>query len=190
MATKREDIVDAAAQLIRQQGVHAASISGIIAASHASAGSIYHHFANKNEIVLEVARTRLAEPLRAAVLAPVEGPLSPAQIFGLIVDAVRAGAVEPPMIVQLWSGSYVDPELRTILRTQFEDARVAMYGHIERWLEGRGVRDAAGRVDAIARVTLGQAMGFLAQSTLDPGFDQDAYVDEAVSLLDSIAPVG
>ncbi len=79
MATKREDIVDAAAQLIKQQGVHAASISGIIAASHASAGSIYHHFANKNEIVLEVARTRLAEPLRAAVLAPVEGPLAPAQ---------------------------------------------------------------------------------------------------------------
>ena len=187
MATKREDIVDAAALLIKQQGVHAASISGIIAASGASAGSIYHHFANKNEIVLEVARTRLAEPLRAAVLAPVEGPLAPAQIFGLIVGAVRAGAVEPPMIVQLWAGSYVDPELRTILHTQFEDARVAMYGHIERWLVGQGVADAAGRVDAIARVTLGQAMGFLAQSTLDPGFDQDAYVVEATRVLDDVA---
>lgn len=187
MATKREDIVDAAAQLIRQQGVHAASISGIIAASHASAGSIYHHFANKNEIVLEVARAKLAEPLRAAVLMPVAGPLSPAQIFGAIVGVVRAGAVEPPLIVQLWAGSYVDPELREILHTQFEDARVAMYRHLEEWLVARGVPDPADRVDAIARVTLGQAMGFLAQSTLDPGFDQDAYVAEATALLDAVA---
>ena len=187
MATKREDIVDAAAQLIRQQGVHAASISGIIAASHASAGSIYHHFANKNEIVLEVARTRLAEPLRAAVLTPVAGPLSPAQIFEAIVGVVRAGAVEPPLIVQLWAGSYVDPELREILHTQFEDARVAMYRHLEEWLVARGVPDPADRVDAIARVTLGQAMGFLAQSTLDPGFDQDAYVVEATRVLDAVA---
>ena len=185
--SRRDDIVAAATALVRSDGVRAASIAKIIAASGSSAGSVYHHFANKNEIVLEVARTRLAEPLRAAVLAPVEGPLAPAQIFGLIVGAVRAGAVEPPMIVQLWAGSYVDPELRTILHTQFEDARVAMYGHIERWLVGQGVADAAGRVDAIARVTLGQAMGFLAQSTLDPGFDQDAYVVEATRVLDAVA---
>lgn len=187
MATKRDDIVDAAARLIKQQGVHAASISGIIAASHASAGSIYHHFANKNEIVLAVARSRLAEPFRAAVLQPVSGTLSPADIFGAIVGVVRAGIVEPALIVQLWAGSSREPELRGILREQFEDARVAMCAHIEDWLVGRGVPDVAGRAEAVARVTLGQAMGFLAQSTLDPDFDKDAYVAEATRLLDGIA---
>ena len=69
----------------------------------------------------------------------------------------------------------------------FEDARTAMYSKIEAWLVAQGVPDAASRVDAIARVTLGQAMGFLAQSTLDPGFDQDAYVTEATLLLDGLA---
>lgn len=187
MATKRDDIVEAATQLIKTQGVHAASISAIVAEAHASAGSIYHHFANKNEVVLEVARTRLAEPLRQAVLMPVAGPLSPADIFVAIVGAVRAGIVEPPLIVQLWAGSYVEPELRDILHQQFEDSRAAMYSHIEAWLLAQGVPDAASRVDAIARVSLGQAMGFLAQSTLDPGFDQDAYVREARLLLDSLA---
>lgn len=187
MATKRGDIVEAATQLIKSHGVHAASISAIIAASHASAGSIYHHFANKNEIVLEVARAKLAEPIQAAVLMPVDGPLSPADIFGAIVGVVRAGLVEPPLIVQLWAGSYVEPELRGILRAQLEDARGAMYAHLEEWLVAQGIPDATARVDAIARVTLGQAMGFLAQSTLDPGFDQDAYIAEATRLLDAVA---
>lgn len=187
MATKRDDIIEAATQLIKQQGVHAASISGIIAASHASAGSIYHHFGNKNEIVLAVARQKLAEPLRMAVLMPVEETLSPSEIFAAIVGAVRSGVVESALIVQLWAGSSREPALRAILREQFEDARVAMYRHIEDWLVAQGIPDAASRVDPIARVALGQAMGFLAQSTLDPDFDKDAYVAEATRLLDRVS---
>lgn len=87
--------------------------------------------------------------------------------------------------MQLWAGSATEPALRTILRAQFEAARVAMYDHIEAWLTDRGVTDAAVRVDPVARVTLGQAMGFLAQSTLDPDFDADAYVAEATVLLEA-----
>lgn len=187
MATKRDDIVEAATQLIKSHGVHAASISGIIAASHASAGSIYHHFANKNEIVHAVAQAGVAQPFRAALALAGDVTLSPADVFRAIVGTVQSGIVEPPLIVQLWAGSSTEPELRAILRTQFEDARAAMYRHIEGWLVAHGVPDAASRVDAIARVTLGQAMGFLAQSTLDPGFDQDAYVAEATRLLDGLA---
>lgn len=187
MATKRDDIVEAATQLIKRQGVHAASISGIIADSHASAGSIYHHFANKNEIVLAVAQAGVAQPFQAALALTGDGMLSPADIFRAIVGTVQAGIVEPPLIVQLWAGSSSEPEVRAILRAPFEDARTAMYSKIEAWLVAQGVPDAASRVDAIARVTLGQAMGFLAQSTLDPGFDQDAYVTEATLLLDGLA---
>ena len=67
--SKREQIVTAATELIRTEGVRAASIAKIIAASDSSAGSVYHHFANKNEIVMAVARRALVEPLEAAIAA-------------------------------------------------------------------------------------------------------------------------
>ena len=49
--SKRDTIVEAAARLIRTEGVHAASISGLIKESAASAGTIYHHFANKEALL-------------------------------------------------------------------------------------------------------------------------------------------
>ncbi|MFT3876330.1 MAG: TetR/AcrR family transcriptional regulator [Propioniciclava sp.] len=185
--SKRDEIVAAATRLIRDEGVHAASISEIIAESHTSAGTIYHHFANKGDIVLAVARAGLVDPLQSALLAQGRSVLGPPDIFRAIVTTVRSGAVESALIVQLWAGSSTEPALRTILHSQFQAARQAMYAHIEAWLVDRGAVDAAARVDSVARVTLGQAMGFLAQSTLDPDFDSDAYVAEATALLDGIA---
>ena len=106
----------------------------------------------------------------------MNGRPAPLPLTCTVPREVRFEEVDALNVV--WHGRYP---------SYFEDARVAMYGHIERWLVGQGVADAAGRVDAIARVTLGQAMGFLAQSTLDPGFDQDAYVVEATRVLDAVA---
>ena len=187
--SKRDEIVAAATRLIREEGVHAASISEIIAASGTSAGTIYHHFAHKVDIVLAVAEAGLVLPMQAALFAQGmnERVIGPPDIFRAIVETVRSGSVESSLIVQLWAGSSTEPALRTILRAQFEAARTAMYDHIEAWLAARGVADAATRVDPVARVTLGQAMGFLAQSTLDPDFDADAYVAEATVLLEGIA---
>lgn len=185
--SKRDEIVAAATRLIRNEGVHAASISEIIAESGTSAGTIYHHFANKGDIVLAVAQDGLVEPLQGALLAQGGSVLGPADVFRAIVATVRSGAVESALIVQLWAGSSTEPALRGIVHSQFEAVRQAVYANIEAWLEARGVADAAARVDSVARVTLGQAMGFLAQSTLDPDFDSGAYVAEATALLDAIA---
>lgn len=185
--SKRDEIVAAASRLICAEGVHAASISEIIAASGTSAGTIYHHFASKADIVLAVARAGLVDPLQTALLAQEASVLGPPDIFRVIVATVRSGAVESALIVQLWAGSSSEPALRTILNGQFQAARHAMYAHIEAWLVARGVADASARVDPVARVTLGQAMGFLAQSTLDPDFDPDAYVTEATALLEGIS---
>lgn len=75
--SKRDDIIAAAAALIRGKGVHAASIKAIIDASGASAGTIYHHFKNKNDIVLAVAQHAIAEPITTILTRPRSGPLSP-----------------------------------------------------------------------------------------------------------------
>jgi AcrR family transcriptional regulator len=48
----RNDILDAAAQVIRKKGFHAASMSDIAAAVHLQKASLYHHVSSKQEILL------------------------------------------------------------------------------------------------------------------------------------------
>ena len=48
----RDDILDAAAQVIRQKGFHGASMSDIAGAVNLQKASLYHHVASKQEILL------------------------------------------------------------------------------------------------------------------------------------------
>ncbi len=48
----REDILDAAAQVIRQKGFHGASMSNIAEAVNLQKASLYHHVSSKQEILL------------------------------------------------------------------------------------------------------------------------------------------
>lgn len=185
-ATRRDGIVDAAAELIRTAGVHETSIADIIAASGSSAGTIYHHFTNKNEIILAVARGAVVEPLEAMLAAHEGEGMSPSELFRAVVESVITGEVQSSLIVQLWAGSSQEPQLKAIMRAQITGVRSAMLTNLEGWLSSRGVADAAGRAEALAMLTMGQAMGLLAQRTLLPSLDQEWYVAEAVRMLDAV----
>lgn len=185
--SKRDNILDAAARLIREQGVHAASISEIVKASGSSAGSIYHHFTSKNDVVLAVAEGAVVEPLRRMLAAHAGRTLSPGDLFRAIVSTVLAGDLESALIVQLWAGSSNEPQIKRIMREQVAAVRAEMGRHLEPWLAARGVQDAAAGADGLAAVTLGQAMGLLAQRTLTPELDQAAYTETAATLLDLAA---
>ena len=50
----REAILDAAAQVIRQKGYHAASMADIADAVQLQKASLYHHFSSKQDILLEL----------------------------------------------------------------------------------------------------------------------------------------
>ncbi|MFL7871948.1 MAG: TetR/AcrR family transcriptional regulator, partial [Anaerolineales bacterium] len=48
----RDDILDAAAQVIRQKGFHGASMADIAGAVKLQKASLYHHVSSKQEILL------------------------------------------------------------------------------------------------------------------------------------------
>lgn len=50
----RDDILDAAAQVIRQKGFHGASMSDIAESVNLQKASLYHHVSSKQEILLEL----------------------------------------------------------------------------------------------------------------------------------------
>jgi TetR/AcrR family transcriptional regulator, transcriptional repressor for nem operon len=53
-AATRTRIVDAAAELMRANGVASTSLDAVLAASHASKSQLYHYFADKDGLVLAV----------------------------------------------------------------------------------------------------------------------------------------
>lgn len=183
--SKRDQIVEAAGRLIRTEGVHAASISGLIKESDASAGTIYHHFANRNDIVLAVAQAAVVDPLAQILTQTSAEGRSPGALLRLMVDAVMGGDVESALIVQLWAGSSREPQLKDILRGRMAAVHQGLVEELRRWLETRGVADAENRAIHLAHVTMGQAMGLLAERTILTDLDRDAYLDEAARLLDA-----
>lgn len=185
--SRREDIVVAATGVIRRDGVRAASIAKIIAASDSSAGSVYHHFANKNEIILAVARMALVEPLEAALLAHEEDALSPGALFRLLATAALDGTVDSALMVQLWAGAAQEPQLASIVQGQMVGVRERATAGLTAHLDALGVPDAARRAETIAMLTMGQMMGLLAQRTMIPDFDQSGYVAAAAQILDDAA---
>ncbi len=186
-SSRRDDIVAAATDLIRRDGVRAASIAKIIAASDSSAGSVYHHFANKNEIILAVARRALVEPLEAALVAHDGEVLSPGALFRVLGGAALDGTVDSALIVQLWAGAADEPQLTSIVREQMEGVRQRATAGLSAHLHSLGAPDVELRANLLAVLTLGQMMGLLAQRTMIPDFDQAAYIDAAARMLDAAA---
>jgi AcrR family transcriptional regulator len=58
-ATRREELLDLAATMFAQRGLRATTVRDIADAAGILSGSLYHHFASKEEMVDEVLRTFL-----------------------------------------------------------------------------------------------------------------------------------
>lgn len=137
--------------------------------------------------MLAVAQAAVVGPLEDLLARQRDEVRSPGQLLIEIVSAVMGGEVESALIVQLWAGSSREPQLQEILRGQMAVVHTGLTHEVERWLESQGVPDAAERAVHLAHVTMGQAMGLLAERTILTDLDRDAYLDEAARLLDRAA---
>ena len=176
-ASKRTGIVEAAARLIRARGVHGASIADIIEMAGTSAGTIYHHFANKHDIVLAVARAAISAPLAEALERHAGRSLSPGEMLA---------EVESALIVQAWAGPAVPPALGELLRHEMAGVRSGMVDQVSAWLEERGIDDPDGTAALqLAQMTMGLAMGLLAQRLILGDVDQEAHLAAAARVLEA-----
>ncbi|MEP7290818.1 MAG: helix-turn-helix domain-containing protein, partial [Chloroflexota bacterium] len=110
----REDIIQAAAEVLRRNGYEAATMKDIAAAVNLTAASLYHHFRNKDtlllavlELGLEVAIEQLEaiadssqpadQKLRAMICAHVVGLTENTAVGAAMVFEIRALMhVKPP----------------------------------------------------------------------------------------------
>ena len=179
----REAILDAAAELIRTQGATGMSIADLIARSGTSAGAIYHHFGNKQGLVLEVARRAVAGPMQSVLHTPTEGGLSPTMLLTTALTRVVQATETAELMIQIWAGAAAEPKLFELLRAEGQGMRSAVELVVRHWCEREQVEaDPAG----VAAVLISLVMGSVVQRSLIPDFDADRYLATATTILDAL----
>lgn len=141
-AETRERILRAAFQLFHEQGFHATGVATIVREAGINPGSLYHFFAGKDQLLLQVLEfaVRYLDP---AVMDPVERQTAdPIERIFALLDRYREGMVKHGCRMGCPIGNLAlevsdgNPEARRLIHKNFENwAR-----HVERWLEAAGDR--------------------------------------------------
>lgn len=204
---RRRAVVDAATECFLAEGYRGASMHQIIAASGLSAGALYHHFPDgKAQLVVECARNGLEQVLEVVAPAGAEQPElerpgpcqggsggpEPVQRFEpdrWLVGVIEELAARPRlarMLLITWAEAAVDPSVGEILGSHLETLRET----IERLFAGWAVdelglsEEQAGQwVVMFSQALLSVLQGWVIQSALLPGFDHEAYLDYARTIV-------
>ncbi|MFI8289520.1 TetR/AcrR family transcriptional regulator [Streptomyces sp. NPDC085614] len=179
----RDRMVDSAVNLLATRGAAGTTIDGVLAASGAPRGSVYHHFPGGREELITVA-ARAAGERMAVLLQEGDGPAQPRQALAqladfwrtlLTVSDYRSGCAIAALTVggaeQIPAAADIAREVFTGWQNQFRDL-----------LRANGF--AAPRAATLATLTVASLEGAVilarAQRSTAP---LDAVVDELTALL-------
>jgi AcrR family transcriptional regulator len=197
-ASRRAEIVAAAAQLFAVNGFHATSMADIISASGLSAGAVYRYFRSKEELIGAVAETALstADEVFESLLADGAAP-SPEQALTAIIQAVIDRIVHEPTMgvdltrigVQVWAEALRSPDLAA----RADEVTRRLRGHFaevaRRW-QAAGQLPADAVPDQVGAAMLGLVQGFALQRLLLSGTNADSYLAGVKALLSTTSPTG
>ena len=184
---KKREIAEAALRAFHRKGFQATSMADIIAESGASAGAIYGSYRSKAEIVLAVASTLVTDGLLAGEEFLQSDPLpSPGEVVGIMMRSVIASLDNTNVLVQLWGEAVTDPELRVITQEIMNRIEDLYSKYLALWFErerGLSSEDASASAVRLSPVLVSVSQGFIVQSALRDGFDEQAYLAAATELL-------
>lgn len=185
-AGRRRQIAGAALRCFSRKGFEGTSMSDIIAESGLSAGAIYLHYANKQDLVAavigEVVAARSVDLAELSARTPLPPPV---EVLRTFLDEMTGEAGGAPMLVQVWAIAAREPSLAQVVMGVVGELRGLYVQYFTAWFAAHGlaVTDAAARAEAIAPAVIGLCQGYILQTALLPDFDPDRYL-AAVAHLD------
>ncbi len=197
MEPTRERILHAALQLFGEKGYLATSITDILRAAEANAGSLYHFFPTKQDVLLAVLETyrdgiypMLLQPAWAGVDDPIERIFALLGRYRSLLEASDCayGCPIGSLALELHEP---DPPVRELLSSNF----VGWVGHVQKCLEDAGSR-LPRRLDRnklavfILTVMEGGVMQSRAHRTLEAFDACIEQLREYLTRLEEAAPVG
>lgn len=178
---RRREIADAARRCFVERGFDATSVSDIVTEAGLSAGAIYLHYENKQDLVRQVVSDLLQERTdEIAELTRRRPAPHPVDVLSELVSA-RGSASVAPLRVHAWSVFLREPELTAIFAHHSAVRQGLLSEYARAWLVQSGVApgDAALRADSVAMILVGLFQGVLMQQAANPGLTVERFVDAA-----------
>jgi AcrR family transcriptional regulator len=136
----RQRLLKTAFQLFHEQGYHATGVATILREAQVNAGSLYHYFSSKDDLLLKVLEFAI-DYLEPMVMAPAEAaPVDPIErVFVLLahyrerlaVNDCRMGCPIGNLALEVSDGN---PEARALIHRNFEN----WAKRVEGWLRDAG----------------------------------------------------
>ncbi|MFB2599076.1 TetR/AcrR family transcriptional regulator [Herbiconiux sp. P17] len=188
-AERRREIASAALRCFSRKGFEGTSMADIIAESGLSAGAIYLHYKNKQDlvgqVVFDVLRGRSADLLHITALDPLPDP---AEVIRIFVTGVTQELGGEGILVQVWAIAAREPELADLVTGLVAELSRLFATYFAAWFRQAGLdREAAEeRAGRLVPLIIGMSQGYVLQAAILPGFDAAGYLD-AVGALDFAA---
>ncbi|WP_033343163.1 TetR/AcrR family transcriptional regulator [Catenuloplanes japonicus] len=173
-ATRRAEIVTAAARRFAEQGFHSTSMADVIAESGLSAGAVYRYFRSKEEIIAAVSEIAMtnADEIFGGLLDNGAAP-SPAEALTALVEGVTSrmengvflGVDTTRIAVQVWSEALRSPDVLQRVGTVYGRLRGHCKEVARRW-QAAGHLPADADPDMIGAAMLSLVQGFILQRLL------------------------
>lgn len=161
-----QKIVDGTVRCLIEKGYSGTTISDIAAAAQVSRGALTHHFATKEELILEVLRRIIRGKTEAFIGAMPKEPTLARVDYALDV-AFKAYTDEPVFILylDLWTQARWNDKLREVIRAHFRELRKAIANIVDRDFAALGpITDG----DTVGLLLLTVVEGIALQYLTDP----------------------
>jgi AcrR family transcriptional regulator len=177
-----ERILDAAAEVIAEVGVDAASTNAIAARSDTSVGSLYQFFPNKEAIVQALATRYLGlfSQLKDRLFAPEIAHLPLPEMLRGIIEPIAAFNVEHPAYRYVYAATTVPGSIAAAADAELCATMVA---NIEALIERRTPWISAAQRHATAVVQVESAHAVMFYASELPLADRPALIDELIRML-------
>jgi TetR/AcrR family transcriptional repressor of nem operon len=136
-ADTRERLLDAAMRLFWEKGYNSTSIADVLGAAHANAGSLYHFFPTKQDLLVAVL-TRFRDGIYPMLLQPAwEGVDDPVERIFALLARYRQALVDTDCFYGCPIGSLAlelhepDPPVRELLAANFSAWTAAVEGCLD-----------------------------------------------------------
>jgi AcrR family transcriptional regulator len=171
---RRARILEAAHAVCVETGLASVRMEAIAAQAQVSKGTLYNHFASKEDLLLAmvIERFRSAEQIVDAAIGEPKDPRSALDgLFRGLATMLAAQSGTAPLLFQAWSlvayeprlRQQLDASLRELFRSWSQQTR-----HILEDGQARGVFDSHADAHALAEAISGLTSGFLFRAAFDP----------------------
>lgn len=168
--SRRHEIAEAAMRCIVRLGFAHTTMADVIAESGLSAGSIYSHFAGKNELVRFAFTTVVAsrEAALEALIAARGGSLSPSEVVTDVLSGIDTEK-DSKAFLHIWAASMTDPEIAETITANLDELVHVMTRAITAWARSRSEDQVAAERLAYetSKAAIALMQGYVVQVALD-----------------------